>query len=85
MIFPKPAVIKGNGYITIGLDQLIPIFGIGDESLFSDPQKERIDEQNWGSVSKEEREKWKLRRPPTGPTTVCEHPGQWQPAVSPKC
>ena len=56
MTFPKPATVKGNRNIIIGLDQLIPTFGIGDRSLSSDPQKERIDEQNWGSVSKDERE-----------------------------
>lgn len=44
----------------ISLDPLIATFGIGDGSPFSDPQKERIDERNQGSVSKEDREKWKL-------------------------
>lgn len=60
MIFPKPAIIKGNGNMIISLDPLIATFGIGDGSPFSDPQKERIDEKNQGSVSKEDREKWKL-------------------------
>lgn len=69
MTFPKPVTVKGNGNIIISLDPLIATFGIGDRSPFSDPQKERTDEQNRGSVSKEEREKWKLSRPPTGPTT----------------
>ena len=65
MTLPKPVVVKESENIIISLDQLISSFGIGDGSSFSDPQKERIDEQNWGSAIKEERENWKLSRQAT--------------------